>query len=325
MTLKGVGRGKLILFGEHSAVYGHSAVGTSLDCRTELNWAPKGRDSTGHSAGPETPDETGRDREVFLDLLAELSTAGFRHECLSSGVWRRTGDVPRAGGFGSSAALCVALSRIISGNPDESYNREVHLLANNLESRFHGTPSGIDSGMSSDNGPSIWTGSADNLPLRIPIKIPEWRIIYGALPRQGSTGESVGGLGRRVVSGDTAAVALLNHLGEIAAGFIDSVKDRKPGEYTDKFSVSAAESVNLAQETLASLDLSSPELDILLNLAGKTGADGGKLSGGGLGGAFFLCVSNRKRMNRVMDNLPDLLEEKGIELTVPLTPFVFKA
>jgi mevalonate kinase len=313
MTRTGIGRGKLILFGEHAAVYGHPAVGTSLPCQTELIWTPE-------SESPEiqTPDETGIDRDVFLSLIDEISRPEAPDLIGEGGIWRRIGDVPRSGGFGSSAALCVALSRIALNRPGLNYDISVHQLANRLEGLFHGTPSGIDTGMSSDDGTAAWLSSDGSLPRREPIMIPEWNLIYGALPRTGSTAESVRTLRMSVESGNKRVIEAINLLGEIAAVFIETATVRN-NNGIEQFSSAAAALVNRAQITLASLGLSTPVLETLLESAIEAGATGGKLSGGGLGGAFYICTQSRASRNRVMEFLSEDLRKKGVELTVPLT------
>ncbi len=318
MTRKSIGRGKLILFGEHAAVYGHPAVGTSLPCRTELSWEPGV-----WTSDQQASNEKGRDREVFLALLESARVTVPDNGLTEAGVWHCNGDVPRVGGFGSSAALCVAISRIVLNRLSDTYNRDVHLLANRLEKRFHGTPSGIDTGMSADNGPAAWMKSKNGLPERYPIEIPELNIIYGALHRSGSTADSVGRLRRLIESGNSTTTSAMDQLGDIATGFINAAADGETFGHQGDFPGLVADLVNRAQGILASLDLSTSNLEVLLNLAGKTGAIGGKLSGGGLGGAFYLCASDRLSRDRILDALPEQLTRKGIELLVPLTPLDF--
>lgn len=309
MTRSGIGKGKLILFGEHSAVYGYPAVGTALPCRTEITWT--GVEGIGECL---TPDETGEDREVFLSLLNEVQELSQFPRPGAGSIWNRVGDVPRSGGFGSSAALCVALSRIALNKADAGYDRDVHSLANQLEKLFHGTPSGIDTGMAADNGCSMWINTGGILPERKPVNIPDWNLVYGAVPRTGSTSFSVGRIRKAVENGDKLHISTIGDLGQMAERFIRiSSSEFQDGE--------AADMVNKAQRLLASLDLSTPELDRLLHLAGDSGAGGGKLSGGGMGGAFFLCASDKSNQERILKTLPEKLARDGIRLTVPLTAF----
>lgn len=316
MTRTGVGRGKLILFGEHAAVYGYPAIGTTLPCRTEISWTPVTR-----TADSLTPDEMGEDREIFLSLLNEMQKKTQFPQPGNGSIWNRVGNVPRSGGFGSSAALCVALSRIALDKPETGYDRDVHKMANHLEKIFHGTPSGIDTGMAADNGCSLWINSGGNLPERKSIDIPDWNLVYGAIPRVGTTAVSVGRIRNAVDNGDKSVIRNLRDLGDIADSFSRITSSAASESEVFRFPEKASELVNKAQDLLASLELSSPELDSLIRLAGDTGASGGKLSGGGLGGAFYLCASDKSDCERILNTLPEKLAANGIDLTVPLTPF----
>ncbi len=338
----GSGNGKLILFGEHAAVYGYPAVGTPLPCRTVLEWreSPSGS-ITQTNAVPLTPDEPGKDRNTFLALL-KRAAAAYPNRVPQGGIWRKTGNVPRIGGFGSSAALCVALSRVILCASGTGYNEKAHDMANFLEGYFHGTPSGIDTGMACDSYPAAWPKSSSGNAVRRPISLPPWHLIYAALPRTGSTAESVGRLSQLYKAGDTMVRGALEALGDISescinwqtSGRIPSPENSAPAPYapytSDEprsadsahgaagFPRFAAELANRAQALLEKLSLSTPAMNQVFNEARELGAPGAKLSGGGMGGAFFICAESLAHRNSLLETLSERLKFRGIQLSLPL-------
>ncbi|MCK5736123.1 MAG: hypothetical protein KAH21_06565 [Spirochaetaceae bacterium] len=305
MSRISTGRGKLILFGEHAAVYGYPAVGTPLPCLTEIRHIDS--DSTTSTA----------DRVILQELFEKAGELTSLKIPPDSDKWELYSNVPRTGGFGSSAALCVAVSKIVLNRYSNEYDQSVHILANQLERRFHGTPSGIDTGMASDTGVAAWYKNGGDVPEREPLTIPEWFIIFGALPRTMPTADSVMQLRRLKESGDSSVTAGLKELGSISSDFISTVKNYE--HMKSGFPLEAAELANQAQKVLSSLNFSTDELDTLLNLARREGALGGKLSGGGMGGAFYICAPNRNTRNRILKTLPEKIAKQGISLTVPLT------
>jgi len=307
MNVTGSGRGKLILFGEHAAVYGFPAVGTALPFRTEI------------LRGSLTSKTERPDNIILQEVIDRAAALNPGRPLQDFNGLTHFSDVPRTGGFGSSAALCVAVSRTVLGRSSRKYDREVHLLANQLEKRFHGSPSGIDTGMACDTAAAAWIKKDKEVPERQFLEIPEWRIIYGALPRTSPTVESVGRLQRMKESGKNSFFSAMEELGKISEVFIEAARSGK-----ERFSSRAAALAVQAQRVLASLNLSSDELNTVLELAGELGASGGKLSGGGMGGAFYICVPDRETESRIIKTLPGELSRRGIRLTVSLTALNFK-
>ena len=330
MKAEGTGHGKLILFGEHAAVHGHPAIGLPLDCSVTVTWS-EGIGGTSNSDTAVIPQQAeggilDDDAAAFGDLLAVLAARrpALRH---SGGTWSILGNVPRTGGFGSSAALCVALARLVLARPDRGYDREVHILAHELERRFHGSPSGIDTGMAGDEGPAAWRKSNDGVPDRVPLTIPELPLLFGALPRSAPTAKTVAGLATRLHSGDRTVSHAMSGLGNISEEFIDlcggdsgTSGGREPRARPSDFALQVGNLAERAQSLLAALGLSTTDLEELLRLAKDLGAVGGKLSGGGKGGAFFLCPPDRSVRERLADRLPPLLAARNIVLAHPLTP-----
>ena len=144
----GVGRafGKLMLFGEHAAVYGHPAVGASLpeSLAARLH---------GKSAAEWDLHEVDEpDRAPVRGVLSRLeaSVPGFMGAARCSVVIEST--VPRGAGFGSSAALCGALALAAMEHAgitrQGAERRDAWHHAHDAERLFHGTPSGVDTGLS---------------------------------------------------------------------------------------------------------------------------------------------------------------------------------
>ncbi|WP_018525812.1 mevalonate kinase [Alkalispirochaeta alkalica] len=296
--------GKLLLFGEHAAVYGFPALGIPLDRGVRLTYRP-GSDWTFRiftGALPGTPLQTGDTAHDTREIPLPPGVEGFfphLQEVLSRALPRlgATGGLPPGtlelqarlplgSGFGSSAALCTALARLGTGWAREAEQepappRQVWHIAHELERFFHGTPSGIDTGLSTLESPRAFFFSPEaELPRAEPLAVPRLNLVAGSIPRRRKTAELIAAVAERRRTSPTETDALLHNLGEIAQRVLTKGSPLPPEAWGQ-----AAEE---AQEALRSLDLSTPELDHLLREGRRAGALGGKLSGAGGGGAFFL-------------------------------------
>jgi mevalonate kinase len=277
-TRVGVGRGKLILFGEHAAVYGHPAIGIPLDLETRAELAAAG---------------TGLDGEDAVTVGRILETLG-----ASPGlpVVRLRSTVPRGVGFGSSAALCVALAACLS-DAGPPYGPEVWRLAHRAEAVFHGTPSGIDTGLALLEGMHLFRPRPPDLPEHERLPDVTLHLVVGAEPRLSSTGSLVAALRDRMRAGDEQAHRAVRELGRVALLAAESV--RRGGDV----SRTLGELAGRAQLLLVGLGLSSPGIDSLLARGRALGALGGKLSGAGGGGAFFLVAPTWPAAQRIAAQL----------------------
>ena len=327
MTRRGRGAGKLIILGEHAAVYGSPAAGTQLPCENRLSWSdgPAEFSAANSEAKPAAafPDDNIEGRGVMRELFEAAAIWGV--DSPRGGVWRHVSTIPRCGGFGSSSAICTALARILLNRGGEGYSRDVHRLANHLEERFHGTPSGIDTGLSSHSGTTAWIPVKGDVPEPRVLNFPRLHLIYGALPRREGTSSSVARLRReRDASGRQGALRIFDEIADICTNFIALAEgggtDAAADTDSDNFHYRTAYLINRAQELLASLELSVPELEWILHAAHRLGISAGKLSGAGLGGAFFLCAADRDLRDGVLTELTLELNSKGIKLSEALRP-----
>jgi mevalonate kinase len=269
--------GKLILFGEDAAVYGHPAVGVTLPESTTVN--------LGDSDLPEwdvgTIPREDRDGVVALlarleEILPEFLSAGRRSVQVQSGV-------ARMAGFGSSAAPCGAFARAAIAHVGENGGDVARAwsLAHQAERLFHGTPSGVDTGFALLGGVCVLRPKPPGLPEYRRIPGCAVSLVVGALARDEACAALVAGLAARVNSGDRAARASIEALGGIASDAAQRMSEGGAGvaEALGAFA-------SRAMDHLRAVGLGNPAQNSLLESAAAAGALGGKLSGAGGGGAF---------------------------------------
>ena len=131
---------KAILIGEHAAVYGARAIATPVtSMRVNLRLKVLG--------GTE-PSITARlGNQPVSDHLAGVIRDGCRLLDIGANALRIDGqsDVLIGAGLGSSAALAVAILRALSRCAGRLLSfDELAMFGNELERRFHGQPSGLD-------------------------------------------------------------------------------------------------------------------------------------------------------------------------------------
>lgn len=296
----GTGRAKLLLFGEHAAVYGYPAVGVTLaSCITiELQ-----RDARGswELEGVEETDRAGVQRVLgLLEGLVGGRGRGGRAVLRSS--------IPRGLGFGSSAALCVAAASAVA--PAGSDRRQVWAWAHEAERLFHGTPSGIDTGLSLLGGLYRFQPRPPALPEERRLRGLPLSLVVGAVPRLGNAGALIGALRERVAAGEAAATGRLERLGDIAvqaAELLDGPHEAAAGPPR-----ALGRLADEAQGLLAELGLASPELEMVLADGRAAGALGGKLSGAGGGGAFFLVFPDAASARAAAEGLRRSAAQQGL-------------
>jgi mevalonate kinase len=295
-------------------VYGHPAVGVSLREKTTAQlWADETDDwdLADMTAGDRTT--VRRILTLLGELLPELSSRPRCRVTVAS-------DVPRGVGFGSSAALCAALARAARthagelsrtdepGNPLDEWK-----LAHSAEKLFHGTPSGIDTGLSLMDGLFAFQPRPPGLPEYQPLFGAPLHLVVAAVPRAESCGALVAMLGERMRAGHRETRNTIRDLGETAAAAQKTLAGPAAGGAKD-----IAYLADKAMERLRALGLSSPWLDRLLEAGKKAGALGGKLSGAGGGGAFFLVTGDAVSAQRVASTLEEEAARAGITLAAPV-------
>jgi mevalonate kinase len=297
MATLGTGRGKLLLFGEHAAVYGYPAVGVSLEAAVAVELERDGRGDW-ELVGVEEQDRDAVERTLrFVEQLAGGGPRGGR-------AWVRS-SVPRGLGFGSSAALCTALASAFA--PAGSEPRQIWQWAHEAERLFHGTPSGIDTGLSLLRGLYSFRPRPPALPESRLLRGLPMSLVVGAVPRLTNAGALIAALRQRVGAGHGPTKAGLERLGQTAAQAAAVLDREAPGGVT-RLGELALE----AGEVLAQLGLASADLEAVLAEGRREGALGGKLSGAGGGGAFFLVYPDAASAQDAAYGLRRSVEARGL-------------
>ena len=272
--------GKLLLFGEHAAVYREPALGISLPWTAELR-------ITRPRAEPDIRSE--RLPPLPAALAAMLAEPPYGTEIEIRSL------LPIGLGFGSSAALCVAAERALAaaGQADDG---AIWRGAHEREKVFHGTPSGADTGLAAHPGVGFlsWPDAAGR-PRYESLPTSELHLVVAAVPRRGDTRSQVGAVAQRLRAGDSATRDALRRLGRCS-------REARSLLLHPRIPTAALGTLaDAAHRMLSRLGLADPQQDRLLQAGRDAGARGGKLSGAGCGGACYLVCRDAAAATRVLE------------------------
>lgn len=295
--------GKAILTGEHFVVWGGTALAVPLfgaSVKVQVNAAPASRNRVIL--------ENHGDDELLLKACRKACTILLKHEKYSLSV-HSTSTFPIESGLGGSAAFSVALCRALLKALHR--RRDDDLVAQSaldLERVFHGTPSGIDSTTIAFETPCyVKTGSqflthgAPDVagPLAGFLQVPpgaDFVLAYSG--QRGNTREAIGKV--RQLAETPGGDLVIQRLTAVAETI--SLQTASALRKADYAFVGAMMDEN--HLLLRALEVSTPKLDHLVNVAKANGALGAKLTGGGLGG-FMLAVTWPDRTKRLVESLKE--------------------
>jgi mevalonate kinase len=306
--MTGRANGKLLLFGEHAAVYGHPAVGIALSDQTTVTLdGPETSRWNLDSIPPEDRDAVGR---VLARVEEQLPGLVLNGRC----AVHIQSSVRRMAGFGSSAALCGALARAALGRAGEQGTEvsRAWAIAHHAERLFHGTPSGVDTGLSLLGGTCILRPRPPGLPEYRAVAPTGMTLVVSAVHRDEACAALVAGLAARMQSGDPTVRTAIGALGELS--LFAAVLLGSWGKDSAAYLGALADA---AMERLRSLGLSTPDLEVVLEAAHAAGALGAKLSGAGGGGAFYAVAPGAEEAAVIAREITRAASSAGVGLLSP--------
>jgi hydroxymethylglutaryl-CoA reductase len=290
------GHGKVILLGEHAVVYGRHAIAAPvpLAIRARAEDARDGTSLTIPRWGIELHlGQHGEHPASFLQSLALiLDRLGLGDRSFQIDVHA---SVPRAVGLGSSAALAVAVIRALDlhcrlGLADA----EVSALAFECEKIAHGTPSGIDNTVATYGRPILYRRGDPPLIRALELAEP-LPLVVGFSGTESLTAKTVARVRSAWERHPARYERVFDEIDTLTLHALDALEARDLGEL--------GELMNLCQGQLNALQVSTPAIEALVQIARDQGAAGAKLTGSGGGGSVIaLCPDGGERVMKAMQD-----------------------
>ncbi|HEX6927855.1 MAG TPA: mevalonate kinase, partial [Gammaproteobacteria bacterium] len=288
------GYGKIILFGEHAAVYGRHALAAPVPLAIQAKVAD-GADGVEviiprwnvEARLHEPASQRQGFQKQFGIILGEL---GLENRPMKIEIFP---NVPRAMGLGGSAAFAVAVIRAL----DRHYglklsDEDVNNLAFESEKVAHGTPSGIDNTMATFGRLMLYRKG--NPPLRefLTVEKPV-TFVVGMTGVETLTHKMVTRVRQNWERNTSLYERIFNEIDALTLQGLKALQGNDLEQMGDL--------MNVCQGLLNALQVSSWELEELMQIARDNGALGAKLTGGGGGGAMIaLCPDNAEKVKAAM-------------------------
>ena len=290
------GHGKIILLGEHAVVYGRHAVAAPIPLAIQAFVEPA--EDGVELIIPRWGVEQRLHREAVKQHSFEKSLAlvlrelGIEDRAMRIEIFP---NVPRAMGLGGSAALAVATIRALDrcfelGLDDE----RVNALAFECEKIAHGTPSGIDNTLSVYGRTTLFR--AGESPLRREIRIAEpVRLVVGISGIESLTAATVARVRKARESHGPLYENIFDQIDDLSLKGVEALES---GDLE-----TLGELMNVCQGLLNAMQVSSWELEEMIQIARGHGALGAKLTGGGGGGSIIALAGSDEDAGRIESGL----------------------
>jgi mevalonate kinase len=301
---KGSGYGKVILFGEHFVVHGNPGIVSAIDSTTDAEVKKTGKGITVRDERKTAKGYSEEKRLQQLESIQNMLRAMGVDQKIGLDIWVG-GSLPGFSGLGASAASSVAIARAIAQELSMKIAEEkINAVAYEAEKAYAGNPSGIDNTAATYGG-LMWfrknMGGGQDMVEHLSIEAPV-EIVIGSTGKVANTKAMVEGVAERKNKDPQKYNKVFQRAEELCyegRAALDFFSLKKVGELMN-------ENHRLLQE----IEVSSKELDLLVDTARKQGAYGAKLTGGGGGGCRVALTPGMGLQEKVAK----AIEQMGFEV-----------
>ncbi len=293
---------KIILFGEHSVVYGKPAIAAAINLRTFVSAHFNDRGTIRIEARDiKVPGLTvsfsedeiyfesdyGKAAEVLSYVREAIELVRERADREKGITVSITSQIPVGAGLGSSAAVAVAtigaVSRLLGV---ELSMEDVAKLGHRVELRVQGASSGIDPTVSAMGGLIYYeNGRIERLPF---MNLP---VVIGYTGSSGSTKELVDMVRKSYAEMPNVMDPIMTAMGEIVEAAREIMTSELEREV--KFR-ELGRLMNVNHGLLDAIGVSTKKLSELVYAARVAGALGAKITGAGGGGCMYALAPERQ-------------------------------
>jgi mevalonate kinase len=301
---KGAGFGKVILFGEHFVVHGVPGIVSAIDSATDAEVTQTGNELVIKDERKAAKGYAEEKRLQQIESIERMLKKMGLDPKLPLNIWVG-GTLPGFSGLGASAASSVAIARAIAEELSlKLTNEQVNQIAYEAEKAYAGNPSGIDNTAATYGG-LMWfkknlaggPATVERLSVRMPVQI-----VIGSTGKVANTKAMVAGVAERKNKYPEKYGQIFKQAENL------TYAGRKALESYDLKKV--GELMNENHRLLQEIEVSSMELDLLVDIARKNGAFGAKLTGGGGGGCMVALTPGEELQEKVAA----AIEKEGYEV-----------
>lgn len=300
MQVEATAPGKMILFGEHSVVYGRPAIVLAIDRRARIIASIRNdkkifidADNLGFSGYFEDDvyhpvrGKAWRGRNLSGLNIAAKKT--MEHVGFYTGINLKVRSmIPIAVGLGSSAAICVATVGAVQQLFDANLSQqEISNLAFEGEKIIHGSPSGVDNNVSANGGILRYSKGEGFQKFKSDVYVP---FLIGNSRKKRSTRMMVENVAALRNRNPRVLESILDNMEQVAEEGLHALLNNDTQSLGDL--------MNINHGLLSALGVSTMKLEILVHTARKYGALGAKLTGAG-GGGCMITIAEEGNLSRI--------------------------